>query len=295
MNWLGYIRLGAALLVGFACVAAKAEVDAQPLPGDPNLVVFQYDANNSYRVLTRPASVTVIVLQPDERLRFLALGDTASWQYAQKDNYVLIKPTYPQRTTSGTLVTTKREYQLFFVSTGDGGRWYQRVSFQYTDLIVAEAEAASRLDLETALGGTAPADKKVGDADGSARPTRSATPQMVPDTSGSPDSNVLVDPSSLNFNYQVEGDDSIKPERIYDDGHVTFIRLKEGAAVPALFHLLGSDAELVEYSPRGDSTIVVHQVLDRGLLKLGDKEVKFTNRAVVKGTFFSRLLHGVSN
>lgn len=274
------IALAFSLAAG--CAPALAQVMAEPLPGDPNLVVFPYDENNSYRILARPNSVTHVVLEADERLKVLALGDTISWQTSRKDNNIFIKPTYPGRTTSGTLITTKRAYQLMLISTNEQGRWYQRVSFQYPDLVVQEALEADRARLE----------QEIAQAGGDHQQASGRTPvsNLPPPYAGAMDATAsegrFIDPASLNFNYKIEGQGNFRPVTVYDDGKATFVKLPADADVPALFRIMRSDAQLIEYTLRPGNVLVTPRVLDAMLLKLGKEEVRIFNLTKVKRSFF---------
>lgn len=259
---------------------AHAEVVAEPLPGDPNLVVFPFDANNSYRIFTRPRTVTHIVLEEDERVKVLALGDTVSWEAQKRDNHVFIKARYTNRTTSGTLVTNKREYQLLIVSTGDEGRFYQRVSWMYPDMMQLEEQAQDRQALERAIGtedagavpngGEAKAQGgRQGRSMGGARGTEA----------NAQESTSTVNPAQLNFSYHSDGDASFRPVRVYDDGRTTWIRLPEGAEMPAVFQLRKGELEIVDYTLDGPTTLVIPQVMTGIVLKIGSEEVRIANES----------------
>jgi type IV secretion system protein TrbG len=250
--------------VAFAGVSAFAQVDAEPLPGDPRLVVFPYDENNSYRVFTRPMASTHIQLDNDERVKIIAMGDTAGWMTANRDNNVFIKPRYPNINTSGTLITNKRTYQFVFRSTTENGRWYQRVSFNNPSEMLIEASDTSREQLAAAVS------------------TPRATPTAVTsEVRGNP----AVSPELLNFDYDIVGDSSVRPVNVFDDGFATYIQIKKPEDVPAVFRLLSKDVELLEYVLKAN-TIVIPRVLDAGLLKLGKEEARFYNRQKVKKKFF---------
>ena len=80
-----------------------------------------------------------------------------------------------------------------------------------------------------------------------------------------------VDLSSLNFNYEVKGKASWKPERVYDDGRQTFIRLPEKSAsgeMPVLLVRKGSRDVLVNYRVR-DSAMIVDGLFERIALVIG--------------------------
>lgn len=261
--------------------AVHAELVADPLPGDPRLVVFRYDENNSFRIYSRPMAVTHIVLQPDERVRFLALGDTSSWNTVRKDNHLFIKPNRAAVTTSGSLITNKREYQLLLVSTGEGGRWYQRVSFDFPgidSLAIMEADARE----------VAPAVEGAGVAPTGAAATAPAIAGGGSGGGSGIQPQETVDLSKLNFAYETEGTAEFRPVTVYDDNKSTYIRLPEGAKVPALFSLVDGEPELIDYTLRAADVLVVPRVLAAALLKIGSKEVRVYNmKKMRKGVFGS--------
>jgi type IV secretion system protein VirB9 len=253
---------------------AQAEVRPIPSPGDPRLVVFPFDANSSYRILTRPRSVTHIELSPGERVRILALGDTVSWQAADRDNHVFIKPTYPNQSVSGTLVTNLRTYQLFLQAGSETDKWYQRVTFQYPDLIARERIEADRAKL-------APED---------------AIPGVREDLAERRNALAVSDPADLNFTYEITGTAAFRPLQIYDDGKSTYIRLDTNLVdMPALFRLRdGKDLELVDYANR-NNLLIVGRVLEAGTLKLGDAEVRFHNTRMMRKRWFGSGLESIGN
>lgn len=269
-------------LLTLAVGAAYAQVIAEPLPGDPHLVVFPYDENNSFRILARPMAVTDIVLEPDEKLKVLVLGDTLGWQSAKNGNHVFIKPVYANRNTSGTLITSKRSYQLMLISTNEAGRWYQRVSFQYPDLVAAQETEEDRDRLVADSGGAdAPATSTAPKA-----PAHAEQPPADPRSDASPE----VDAAQLNFKYKITGDAPFKPINVYDDGHSTFIKLPESEDIPALFRVKkGGEAEIVDYTLRYGDVMVVPRLLDAGMLKIGKDEVLFYNLTRIKRGFFGSI------
>lgn len=241
-----------------------AQVDADPLPGDPKLVVFQFDANNSYRVFTKPLASTHIQLDNDERLKIFALGDTAGWMTAQRDNNVFIKPRYPNISTSGTLITNKRTYQFIFRSTSENNRWYQRVSFQDPNDMMIEATEIDRRQLANLV------TEKPGSSVAEIKTSQPVSPEL------------------LNFDYEVSGDAGIKPANIFDDGFATYIQMRQAEEVPAVFRMVDKDVELVDYILKGN-TIYIPKLLDGGMLKLGNQEVRFVNRKRAGKNFLNGL------
>jgi type IV secretion system protein VirB9 len=81
----------------------------------------------------------------------------------------------------------------------------------------------------------------------------------------------VVDLSALNFNYEVRGKASWKPERVYDDGRQTFIRLPEksrSGEMPVLLVRKGDQDVLVNYRVR-DSAMIVDGLFERIALVIG--------------------------
>jgi P-type conjugative transfer protein VirB9 len=260
-------KLKTLLVVALAAisVASHAQIDADPLPGDPKLVTFSYDENNSFRVFTRPIASTHIQFDADERVKYVAMGDTASWITVNRDNNLFVKPRFPNISTPATVVTTKRSYQFLFRSTTENGRWYQRVAFQNPSELLVEADNASRVKLSAVANDP---------SSNSFQPTQAEARIQQP-----------VAPELLNFEYDVEGSAAVKPVNVFDDGFATYIQIKRPEDVPAVFRLLDKDIELIEYVLKGN-TIVIPRVLDAGLLKLGKEEAKFFNRKRVAKKFF---------
>ena len=80
-----------------------------------------------------------------------------------------------------------------------------------------------------------------------------------------------ADLSKLNFNYEVKGKAAWKPERVYDDGRQTFIRLPEKTAsgeMPVLLVRKGSRDVLVNYRVK-DAAMVVDGLFERIALIVG--------------------------
>ena len=72
--------LAALLAICFVSLPARAELFATPLPGDSRLVQFEYDADNTFLILSRPKFVTHLEFGVDERIQAVAGGDTKFWE-----------------------------------------------------------------------------------------------------------------------------------------------------------------------------------------------------------------------
>jgi P-type conjugative transfer protein VirB9 len=241
---------------------SHAEIAATPLPGDTRLVVFTYDPHNSYQVMTRPKSVTDIQFNGEERVKALALGDTIQWEVAKTGDgqHLFIKPKVENIRTSATVITDKRSYQLLLTSTTTEGKWYQRVSWEYPELVLLnELEQAQVTD-------KAAAEQSRLDAQTMAK-------------------GVTIE--DMNFRYEIEGEAPFKPSGVMDDGKFTYIRMpSQLQELPALFMVSPEgDAELINYIVKGEY-LVVQRLVDRVLLKIGKQEVKVVNSKTTRAGFF---------
>ena len=255
--------LAAALAGAAAC--ARAELFATPVPGDTRLVQFEYDADNTFLVLGRPKSLTHLEFGADERIQTVAGGDTKHWELTPTQNrrHLFVKPIHDQIETSMTVITDKRTYQFVLRSTGPGAKWYQRVTWHYGDTLLVDAKAEEERATATAVAVKAVererGDQRLGEA---------------------------VRPQDLRFGYTLEGDAPFRPVSLFDDGSFTWIRMPARLAeLPALFG--GGDDEalaIVNYVVKGDY-LLAQRVMERGVLKLGKQEVRFTRTPPANSPF----------
>ncbi|WP_341744797.1 TrbG/VirB9 family P-type conjugative transfer protein [Azonexus hydrophilus] len=241
-----------AAVAAVACLAlsgtnvAYAEIKPIPMPSDARLVEFAFDPNDTFVVLARPRSVTNIALREGEEIVALALGDTFQWQVKDAPGHLFVKPLRPNITTSATLVTNERTYQFTLQSSPEDGAWYQRVSFNYPDMMVREVAR------------------------------RQAKQNMVDAENTRLERQVVsrgVAIEKLNWDYSVDGKASFKPTQVFDDGRFTWVKMPKTQDMPAFFMVnANGDPELINTHLKGDY-VVVQRLVDRLLLKLGEDEV----------------------
>lgn len=267
MSWFSraaHMRLIVCLAAAAAVLASapvSAEMMATPLRGDSRLVEFVYDRDNTYLVLAKPKAVTHIQFAPDELIQSLAAGDTSAWDLTPTKNrrHLFVKPTYEDGETSLTVLTTKRSYQFVLRSTGDGKKWYQRVSWLYT------RDLELNLDLE---GDDVP-------------PPAAASITVAKGPSGNaPLEMGHIDPGALTFGYEVVGDAPFRPRVVFDDGRFTYFKMPSSLQeLPALFAVIdGQEFSLVNFEVKGDY-LVAQRLLTSAVLKLGRAEVRVTKAA----------------
>lgn len=251
------LRLALAALLASAVQISSAEMVATPLRGDSRLVEFSYDQDNTYLVLAKPKAVTHIQFAADEVIQSVAAGDTANWEFTPTRNRknLFIKPRFDDQETSLTVITDKRSYQFVLRSTGDGKKWYQRVSWIYSRDLVLTVEDADASDAPAAAAAVA--------ASAAKQPT-----------------NAEVEPSSLHFGYQISGDAAFRPRVVFDDGKFTYFKMPSNLQeLPALFAVIeDKDYSLVNFEVKGDY-LVAQRLLPLAVLKLGREEVRVTKPA----------------
>lgn len=244
-------------------ITVNAEQMPLPMPGDNRLVTFTFDANNTYTVLTIPDAVTNIQLMADEKITAMAVGDSIQWIIAKADGHVFVKPTKPNIFTSATIVTDKRSYQLTLRSSPPGGKWYQRVSWNYPDVLVYQQKLVKE---------TKSVEEEIEQKLEEKRQALESIVVSDQDQKGYPVEN-------LNFNYDVKGNAPFRPKQVFDDGKFTYIALTNYQELPALF--LKDEKgkfELVNYI-RDGNYLKVQRTFKSAVLKLGNREVMITNQS----------------
>lgn len=132
------------LLMFSSSTGLGAQEQAAMSGADPRLIELEFDEQQSYLILTRPKSVTLIQMAAEESIVTAVAGDTVNFSVvvSQSRNYVMVRPKYEGLTTSLTLITNFRHYPLTLRSTKEAvGKWYQRVQWNYPKGLQEEEEA----------------------------------------------------------------------------------------------------------------------------------------------------------
>lgn len=263
-----FIRNFLVALVLGASVSSSAFADSQSIsmPGDVKLVVFNYDENNTFTILTLPGNITDIQLNDGEKITALAMGDSVQWITAKAEGHIFIKPTKPNIFTSATLVTDQRTYQLTMRSSPEGGKWYQRVSWKYPELIILK---------QTELEAQAKAQKIAAEAIRAEEKKRQA--DVISTTINKAPGNPV---ENLNFDYTVSGEAEFRPTQVFDDGKTTWMKMNSKVQEwPATFVLDESNTTEIINPLRDGMFIKVTRLFKKCVLKLKNREVIITNNS----------------
>lgn len=192
-------------------------------------------------ILASPMQVCDVELQAGEKVNEVIVGDSARWMVetgtAGDTVHLFIKPVDAGLETTAVVTTDRRVYHLRLVSQRTGHTPY--VGFVYADAMkvqLAEKKAAKE---QEAYRNTARIDGKD------------------------------VDISGLNFNYDVKGKASWKPERVFDDGQKIYIHLpRKTSEMPVLLARKRGENIMVNYRVDG-KTLEVDGIFDEIALLLG--------------------------
>jgi type IV secretory pathway VirB9-like protein len=263
---------------------------------DNRVVVFPFDENGIYEIKTMLERFTRISFAPDELVKAFYLSDTARWSWhisADKRN-VLIKPHESGLSTTATLQTSIRTYDLDISSSDMGQVWHQRVSW----------------DSMSNLGRGIFEDDEVRSTSGNRNNSNPLTASIDSFEKGSsiasksPNLNARpadwVDPSILSdlpcssrsmaaarLNYEATGEESFKPKLMFDDGEFTCLKMPDAMVdLPSLFVLSANGtADIVDHIYRDGWLIVPKVMTHGGLLVLGEQKVTITNKTADCGWF----------
>jgi type IV secretion system protein TrbG len=210
--------------------------DIQPYMSAGGKLIYVHGASVP-TIIAAPMQVCDVELEHGEKINEIVVGDSARWMVesgtAGITTHLFIKPVDAGLESSAVITTDRRIYHLRLVSQRSGYTPY--VGFVYSNDLKRKARQ----------------EKEEKEKD---REWRSTS-----DADGHP-----VDLSKLNFNYSVEGSAAWKPDRVYDDGQKTYIRLPHTAKtgdMPVLLVRKGKKDVLVNYRVK-DLTMMVDGLFD---------------------------------
>lgn len=199
-------------------------------------------------ILATPMSICDVELQQGEIISSINLGDTARWELsvakAADKEHIIVKAKDINLETNAIVSTNKRVYHLRLVSTEDSFTPY--VGFVYANDMLAYSN-------------------QVQEQQAKEQHFKSYQSEEVDNKTG------VLTLENLNFNYELRGNASWKPERVYDDGAKTYIKLPKRtytSEMPILLVSKGGETVLVNYRTQ-KTAMIVDGVFDEIILVLG--------------------------
>ena len=220
--------------------------DNTPFISSNGKLVYMYGASMP-TILATPMQICDVELQAGEMINSINLGDTARWEVVTtKSNgkeHIIIKPHDSGIETNAVVTTDRRVYHLRLVSTEDSFTPY--VGFVYANEMLAYQNQANEQKAKQEY-------------------FNSYSSEEV-------EENKVINLENLNFNYEVRGKASWKPERVYDDGIKTYIKLPKRthtSGMPILLVSRGGQTVLVNYRVN-KTAMIADGIFDEIILVLG--------------------------
>ena len=244
------ILLLAAAIGALSPLPALAEQTPRSLGADARIREVNYTDGNVIQIRSAFRTATQIEFAPGEVIKFVAMGDTVSWEVAPADNSLFVKPRERAGSTNLIVVTdfqgTKRNY-TFELSAVAGARapgTFFKVRLRYPEYEALQARLAQqRAQLTAALAAQTGAIKSALD--------------------------IGVLEGKRNLNYKVQGSTALQPSEVSDNGQFTVLRFPNQREIPAIFTVNPDGSEATASFDVRDEFVVVHGVYKEMRLRRG--------------------------
>ena len=231
-------------LVALALVLAAIGTSAPAVAADNRVQSVLFAPDNIIRFVGKPGYQSAIRFGPDERIENVAVGDSVAWQVTpnKRGDHLFVKPMLPGARSNMTVVTDKRTY-LFDLNAPRGAQPIYALSFKYPDY--------------PAPGAIAPPPQ----------PESAVALAVVQPEPPAP---------TLNFGWEMRGDKTVLPARVFDDGSSVFLSWPERASLPAILRPTSDGKEgPVDYRVE-EGQIVIDGIPHQLILRLGKERATVT-------------------
>jgi type IV secretion system protein VirB9 len=229
---------------------ALAEQTPRSLGADARIREVNYTDGNVIQIRSAFRTATQIEFAPGEVIKFVAMGDTVSWEVAPADNSLFVKPRERAGATNLIVVTdfqgTKRNYtfELSAVASARAPGTFFKVRLRYPEYEALQARLAQqRAQLTAALAAQNGAIKSALD--------------------------IGVLEGKRNLNYKVQGSTALQPSEVSDNGQFTVLRFPNQREIPAIFTVNPDGSEATASFDVRDEFVVVHGVYKEMRLRRG--------------------------
>jgi len=247
-------------LVLFSALMDFCEAEVLPAKGhtDGRVRSVDYDPMNVIRLVTQFGVSTHVQFPEDEMVQDVAVGDDQAWKLVPRRNHLFIKPVAEKADTNVTVVTGKRTYNFALTVKSHG----------------ASSDASwSDADLIYTLYFRYPGDDRK-----KKESERKEIQQKEEETLIQAD---LEKKGPIrNIHYFRQGSDLIAPVEAWDDGRFTYMTFAQVQDIPAVYleDENGKEA-LINTTFKDRSTVVIHRVATRYILRQGGEVARIENRS----------------
>lgn len=243
---------------------------------DANMTVVPYDPLQRVRVIGTVGRATNITFGPKEHIVRVVFGDEGLWEGpAPEDVKGGLKnnlPLWPRKEGQTNLVVTTEDdkgdehpYQYVLISRsareGDDPEAVYGLVHTYP-----ERDQAERVERSRAAG---QAQRVAWQAAHARQLETQARAKLAADRASAP----------RNWHYIGQGNPSLAPVAVSDDGQQTFLRYQGASHIPAVFTVAPDGSEQTAMTSMDGETLVVHQVTAELHLRLGAAVLYVWNRA----------------
>ncbi|NNM58289.1 MAG: TrbG/VirB9 family P-type conjugative transfer protein [Legionellales bacterium] len=218
--------------------AGMASNPPRALSSDSRIKVVAYDQNQVVPVQMNLMTNTQFILNQDEHILDVQSGDATAWimdNHNEPPYMFFLKPVIAGSNTNVTVVTDKRIYYFRLVSSPDIN---PRNAAYAVRFIYPDEEKAKMLKEQAAT------------------------------------LNLSKDPNAYNWGYSFSGSKNILPLHVFDDGQFTYMQLRPGQPVPAIFAVdnwVGQES-VVNFRRQGDY-LVIERTAPQFTLRAGQYDV----------------------
>ncbi len=258
--------IGVAIMAAVLSSAASAENTPRPVTADHRVREVSYSDQNVIAIRSAFRTATQIEFAQGEVIKFVAMGDTVSWEVAPADNSLFIKPRERAGGTNLIVVTDyagqKRNYTfaLSAVANGRAAETFYKVRIRYPEQEAAALrEAAARRQLAQVLA------------------------QQNGAIKAALDLGVLE--GTRNLNYTVQGSSEIQPSEVSDNRQFTVLRFPNQREIPAIFTVNPDGSEATASFDVRDEFVVIHGIFRELRLRRGKVVLCIYNE---KPSFYGR-------
>lgn len=254
---LSLLSISACALGSFGFInPALADNKPQPLSTTQSIEAVNFVDNDIVPVYGKPFFTTLVTFASDEVIQAVTNGDSAAWTVQAvngKPNMMLIKTNVETSNTNLTVVTNKHTY---FFNLHALAKDYKHVPTYAINFSYPQEEA----------------DKIKAEKDY----TKQQKDAIL---------SAYAAPDKYNWDYTFNGDRSIMPLHVYDDGTFTYFEFRKDTPQPAIFAVDNkAGKEAVVNVRRKGNYVIVQRVSPQFTLRFGKYHVAslFNNPAIAK-------------
>ena len=167
---------------------------------NPHIRIINYSPNEVHSYIGFYNYVASILFEDGEKVITIAIGDPTAWQITPNGSRLFIKPLQDHAETNALIITNRRVYHFALNAKEASGLGDKNLVFE-TRFVYPQVNFSY---LSNDSGGS-----------------------YIPD---------INEDHTLNYNYALSGNDTIKPVRVFDDGRFTYLEFSnETVNLPAVF------------------------------------------------------------